>query len=118
MSGPETLLDLSTINELKDILEDDLSDIFEEFRTGTKKMIDDIRTEQQAGNFDAVIQLAHTIKGSTGNLGLKEISELTSTLENNLRQNKDTDITTFISKIESTYDETIKELIRLNFLPE
>lgn len=118
MSESEILFDFSTINELKDILGDDLISIFEEFRTGTEKMINNIKTEHQADNIDAIIQLAHTIKGSAGNLGIKKIAELARTIEDNLRRERETDITAIIRQIETTYDETIKELITLNYLSE
>lgn len=113
-----SLLNLDKINELKEILEDELFDLFIEFKSGTKIIIDDFKIEYEKNNTEALIKLAHLLKGSSGNLGLSRIYQLMMKLESNLREENDCDISALMTEVESAYHETLKELIANGYLKE
>jgi HPt (histidine-containing phosphotransfer) domain-containing protein len=114
----EQILNLNTINELKEILDDDIVDIYLEFQSCTLEMIKELKESQIKGDTDAITHISHTIKGSSGNLGLQGIFLLSQELEVGLRENKGIDTSALITKIEDTYFNTISELVKAGLLPE
>lgn len=112
------IIDLNTINQLKEILEDELEELFIEFKSNTLELITELKKEQKTNNHDAIINLAHTIKGSSGNLGLTKVYEASKQLETGLRDNSILDINLQINNIEAAYIEVISELKARNLLTQ
>ncbi|MDH5424569.1 MAG: Hpt domain-containing protein [Gammaproteobacteria bacterium] len=117
MNDKYNILNLSTINELKEILEDDIFAIYDEFQTSTKKMLQDLKKAHEAGDSNAVLHLSHTIKGSCSNIGLQRIFEITRQIENGLRENTNPDIARLIQETESAYTATLAALKAEGLLP-
>lgn len=118
MTDNISILNLPAINELKEILEDDVFEIYTEFKTGSGNMINELKKSYESGDSESVLHLSHTIKGSSGNIGLQKIYTLSHELEQGLRENTNPDVASLIIKIESAYTESISELITLGLLPE
>ena len=112
----ENILNLKTIDDLKDILEDELNDLFIEFQSNTKQMIEKLRIEEKNNNIESIINIAHAVKGSSGNLGLNRIYEQTQELEKSLRSGTEIDVALSINLIEKAYEETISALIAKKLL--
>lgn len=118
MTDINTILNLSTINELKEILEDDIISIYAEFQTSTKEMIQDLKHAHNAGDSESVLHLSHTIKGSCANIGLQKIYEIAQQIEHGLRENTNPDVARLIQETESAYTDTISALIAEGLLTE
>lgn len=110
------ILNLKTIDDLKDILEDELTDLYIEYKSNTKLIIEELKEEKENNNIEAIIRISHALKGSSGNLGLNRIYELTQKLENSLRMKTEIDIALTVEQIEKAYNETISELLTQNLL--
>ncbi len=82
----ETTLNLELLNELSEIMGDDMEMLleayFEDSRPKIASLIKlDISTQQ-----DAIYKLAHSIKGSSRNVGVVELSDYCEKLEKLARQ--------------------------------
>jgi HPt (histidine-containing phosphotransfer) domain-containing protein len=81
-------LDESKFNELKDILGDDVRDIIDEFSKIVPNSLETIALSLKSGDADKVFVEAHTLKSSSGNIGLSRFSRLCAILETQARNNK------------------------------
>lgn len=79
------LVDIEKFNELKDILGDDLPEIIAEFTKIVPDALDKIAMSLQSGDTNQVFIEAHTLKSSSGNLGLSRFSQLCAILESQAR---------------------------------
>ncbi|MDH5517267.1 MAG: Hpt domain-containing protein [Gammaproteobacteria bacterium] len=109
-------INITTINELKEILEDDIFSLFQEFRSNAADIIKKLKSAADNNNTNDVLHLAHTIKGSSGNLGLKNISDISQQIETSLRLQDETDIASLISKLETSITSTLAELTEMELL--
>ena len=110
------ILNKNTINSLQEILEDGIFDIMSDYKTQTENFIIELKVAQENNDIEKIIHIAHTIKGSSGSLGLEKILGLTHNLETTLREGKDIDLPKTISEICDAFDQTITELIANNYL--
>lgn len=80
-------MDLKALGESLGLDEDEFKEIVEIFiitaDSDIKKLID----ANKSKDCEAVSEAAHSLKGSAGNLGFKNLSELSASLENNARDN-------------------------------
>ncbi|MDH5392895.1 MAG: Hpt domain-containing protein [Gammaproteobacteria bacterium] len=118
MTDTSDLLKLSTINELKEVLDDDIFEIYSEFRSDNQNIITQFNTAAASGNEEAVLQLAHTLKGTAGNIGLHKICNIADQLEKGIRNNSSPDISSLINQLESSYNQTLEKLIEIGLLVE
>jgi len=82
-------VDMDTLNMLKEIMEDGFKTLLETFVNDSHSRIEDLRAGLQAGDSDAVRRAAHSLKGSSGNLGANPLAALCLTVEN---RSKDGDL--------------------------
>jgi len=102
------LLDQTIINELKDIVEDSVYEIYQEYDITVSDILSLIPDSMD--NPDQLIRLSHTIKGSSGSIGLERMRAIAETIEHGLRNNEDIDISTLTAQLSSTFSETIDAL--------
>lgn len=76
------ILDMDTLNTLRDVIGDDLKDIIDSFLQLLPGQISAIESAAKAGDSAALRLHAHTLKGSASNVGALELSTLALTLEN------------------------------------
>jgi PAS domain S-box-containing protein len=96
LSDPETAdeaaasIDWSVINDLRLLREDGQPDFVEEtivlYLTQTPALIDQMRTAISAGQAQALREVAHSLKGNSGSLGIKQMAALSLKLERLGRQ--------------------------------
>jgi len=102
------LLEQTTINELKDIVEDSIYEIYQEYDTTVADILSQIPGNMD--NSDQLIHLSHTVKGSSGSIGLERMRAIAETIEHGLRNNEDIDINTLTTQLTSAFSETIDAL--------
>jgi PAS domain S-box-containing protein len=82
--APETL-DLNIINGLRDLQEpgqpDPLAELIELFLRDARPRLEQMAQAAAAGDWPRLAAQAHTLKGSTSNLGARRLSSLCATLE-------------------------------------
>lgn len=77
-------IDMAVIEELIELDDGDaglLTDLIEMFLDDGMQRLVDIQRELADGNLNAVMQAAHRLKGSAGNLGLKPLADLADKLQ-------------------------------------
>lgn len=81
-------LDEEKFNELKEILGDDIRDIIREFAEIVPGSLEKIASSLKSGDTNQVFVETHTLKSSSGNLGLSRFSQLCAILEAQSRNNE------------------------------
>ena len=76
-----SIVDATVFSELQDVLGDDLADLFAEFLEDAPVLINQINEALESGSTDALRHAAHTLKGSSGNLGINGLSSHCQALE-------------------------------------
>ena len=80
-------IDLDTLNELKEIMEDDFDELISIFISDGEAQIEQLRLAINALNTSDVRRIAHTLKGSSANLGVTDLSESCRVLEHEAAEN-------------------------------
>jgi len=96
LSHPETTnhkadeslgLDYTAINELKESLEDDFSEIIDIYIKSTTDILNKMGLACSTTNHQEIQRLAHSLKSSSANVGATKISYLAQELEHQLMEN-------------------------------
>lgn len=80
-------MDLKALGESLGLDEDEFIEIVEIFIESAEADIVKLRQALENQDCEAASTAAHSLKGSAGNLGFTEISELSASLENQARKN-------------------------------
>lgn len=78
----DDLFDMRVINDLRDMLGGDVADIYQEYLNNSRKMLVEMEQAAVQQDVETLTRLAHTLKGSSGNLGVALLYELAKDLEN------------------------------------
>lgn len=76
-------IDLAVLKELKEIMEEDFDELILTFIADGQIQLDNLRKAIDASAADDIKRIAHTIKGSSANIGAMELSEAGRILEFN-----------------------------------
>ena len=110
----EKVLDLSTINSLKEIGGEELiASLFETFITDTDKLIDELTDADVRKDMKQYDQILHTLKGSTGSIGANKMYVLSRYLNAVSHQGKWPENKLWIQIFKAVYTETVQELQNL-----
>lgn len=108
------IIDLDILNELKEIMEDDFDELIETFIDDGQKQVDDLRVAIDASIAPDIRRIAHTLKGSSANLGANALSETCKVLEHDAAEDNLSDANNQYEKIKSAY-EAVKASLADNF---
>ena len=107
-------IDLDTLNELKEIMEDDFDELLSVFISDGQSQIDNLRLAINSSNTADTRRSAHTLKGSSANLGLHSLSESCQLLEYKAAEDSLEGATELLQQIISNY-EAVKKTLEENF---
>jgi len=103
-------LDLNNLNMLKEIIGNELKDVLNLYMQSTPDNILMLREAVATSTISTVQLQAHTLKGSSANIGANQLSMLSAELEQKAK-NGDTDsMPGLLSKIESENQAVTKAL--------
>ena len=108
------IIDLDVLNELKEIMEDDFDELIEIFIVDGQKQLDDLASALDASTVLDIRRIAHTLKGSSANLGANALSEECKVLEHNAAEDNLNGANEQYEKIKSAY-EAVKASLAENF---
>ncbi len=80
-------MDLKALGERLGLDEDEFMEIVEIFIDTADEDIQKLEAANIAKNCEAVSEAAHSLKGSAGNLGFTELSEISAIVESGARKN-------------------------------
>ena len=81
-------MDLQALGESLGLEKDEFIEIVEIFLESAESDVKRLEDAIIAQNSSALSEAAHSLKGSAGNLGFMEISDLSASIEDKARQNK------------------------------
>ena len=98
-------IDLTTLNELKEIMGDDFSELVTVFISDSQMQLDDLKAAIEASDAPAIRRIAHTIKGSSANLGIGHLSAISKELELKAADNNIDSANELLSSIINEYND-------------
>jgi len=111
---PGNILDLDTLNELKEIMEDEFDELIETFVLDGQEQINHLRTAIDAQIVADVRRIAHTLKGSSANLGAHLLSDACKVLEHNAADDRLGEADASFENIKNEY-EAVKIALKESF---
>lgn len=103
-------INLEILNELKDIMEDDFDELISLFISDGQAQIDELKNAIASSKTIDVRQIAHTLKGSSANIGMFDLSESCQTLEYKAADALFEGADELLEKIINDFNETKKTL--------
>ena len=107
------ILDEGVVSDLLDVMGEDFIDLLQVYLRDAPLLIAEIRKGAAAGQTDALIAPAHSLKSSSANVGAMRLSELAKRMELAARQNRLQQPQALAQKIERTFSQTELALQRL-----
>jgi HPt (histidine-containing phosphotransfer) domain-containing protein len=101
----ESSIDLATLNELKVIMEDEFDELVNIFISDGQTQIEQLAQAIAKQDDTSVRKIAHTLKGSSSNLGITDLSELCRSLEFKAAENDLSDADSSLQSIKTEYEQ-------------
>ena len=108
MVNPQEHIDMETLDELKEVMEDDFQILIDTFLNDSDLRLISIRTAIESGSALDLRSAAHSFKGSSGNIGAPELSSILKILEEMGRDENITNASEVLTRVEVEY-ELVKE---------
>jgi HPt (histidine-containing phosphotransfer) domain-containing protein len=110
MSNNDTPLDISTLVELRTMLEEGLDELLVEYLVDTRLQLTKLHTAVASGDNAAIVSISHTLKGSSGNLGVSNVYHLCQALEREAHSGSVLDAQASLHAIEAAFERAQQEL--------
>lgn len=111
----KTFLDMDVVNGLREIGDINfVNDMIKLYINQSTDLINNIRENSAKSNFDKVFLDTHSLKGSSLNLGAKEIAELCRQIETKIKENDTPGLMYLVKELEKTFEGTKEELLTVN----
>ncbi|MGH1472224.1 MAG: Hpt domain-containing protein [Cellvibrionaceae bacterium] len=94
---------MTTLTMLKDVMEDGFNELINMYVSDSQARIEALHTAYSAQDCDSVRREAHSLKGSSGNIGAGIMAELTKQVEQKGRDENLEGVEDLISQIEAEY---------------
>jgi len=104
----EEHIDHAVIKTLREVMEGGFDDLLDTFLSDSKERIDQLHSTRQACDLRMV---AHSLKGSSSNMGAKRLAQLCGQLEERAQKEPLVDINELVIKIDDEY-LTVRQLYR------
>lgn len=106
----DPILDLETLNALKDIMEDDFSSLIDSYAEDAPTLLTDLKQSAKEADLTILIRAAHTLKSSSGNLGATLLSGIAFDIEQLGKNKKLQEVIDLIPDLQDALDKTLTEL--------
>jgi len=98
---------ITTLNNLRDATGEVFDEILKIYIDDATININLLRTASKENNFDQLIRLTHTLKGSSRNVGAIKTAELCESFEKSLKENPSCDLEMHINLIQSSNESSL-----------
>jgi HPt (histidine-containing phosphotransfer) domain-containing protein len=106
----ETSLDMSTLRELREMLDEGLDELLTEYLDDTASQLENLHHAVAGADHAAIASISHALKGSSGNLGVRGISTLCHALEQEAKSGAVADAAASLQAIEAAFETAKEEL--------
>ena len=104
MIGRDNHIDLMVLAELGEILEEGLNELLEEYLLDIPEQLQLLHAAIERNDVNAVTSISHSVKGSSGNLGITGLAQLCSNLEVEARSGGNIDFKAALADIETEFE--------------
>lgn len=106
MTENAELLDMDTLNDLRTMLDDGLDELLEEYLHDSAKTLAALRQAAEQDDRETLASLSHSLKGSSGNLGVYGVFRICEQLEQDARAGELEDPVSRVEAVEALYERT------------
>lgn len=110
MCDNDTPLDIGTLSELRSMLEEELDELLIEYLHDTRSQLTELHQAVANGDSAALVSISHTLKGSSGNLGVSNVYLLCQALEQEAQSGSVVDAVASLKAIEAAYERAKQAL--------
>ena len=103
-------LNESLVEELVDIMEEDIGMLYETYIADSQEKIVELAEVFKSDDYEVIRRLAHSIKGSSKNVGADGVADLLETIESDAKAESLSDRNERISEINRVFDLTKQEI--------
>lgn len=108
-----SIFDADALSSLREVLEDDLDELLENFVQYTPPIIEDLIVAAQSCDTEQLASIAHTLKGSSGNLAIHGFSRLCMNIETMARNGQADDVIPLIDRLQNEFAHVTSEIRKL-----
>lgn len=98
-------LDRNLLAELESIMEDDFTSLLEAYLVDSSQRFADAVSAWHRGDMDALRRNAHSLKGSSSNVGAVDLAEFCCTLEHLARDERVDEVPLALAQVRAELDE-------------
>lgn len=104
-------IDIEALSELREIMEDDFGMLLDQYISVSHELIDEMDEDLQRDDREALSRNAHSLKGSSMNLGAKALAQRCGVLEEQAKETCSADsLEALIRSIAEEYEGTVVDL--------
>lgn len=107
------VLDFTMIEQLKALMEDDFWLLINTFIDDGDNRIKQLEAAFQASDQQQIMEIAHSLKGSSSNLGATILSDLCYQLQTQALEKSMADLAHFLPEVKQAYLEVRTELLKI-----
>ncbi|MBU3071178.1 Hpt domain-containing protein [Aestuariicella sp. G3-2] len=97
-------IDKDIIVMLKEVMEEDFQELLDTFLNDSRERIPLLQEQLASGDSEGLRQSAHSLKGSSSNLGAIKLSELCFQIEQKAKQQQLEDLAGILQQVESEFE--------------
>jgi HPt (histidine-containing phosphotransfer) domain-containing protein len=107
----EVLLDIVAVEMLRNLGDESFyKGVVDTYATKSHKLITSLPSVLSSGDASRAQSVIHDLKGSSGNVGAKQIAELCITIEGHLKNDNLAKAESLLDGLDIIFEETLKEL--------
>lgn len=99
-------LNTTLVDELKIIMEEDLALLYETYISDSQAKLAELQSAFDDNDFDLIRRIAHSLKGSSRNVGADVVAEICERLEFSAREENIPNGSDFLADIQSAFEST------------
>ena len=102
-------MEIQKLAERLDLEIEDFKELFEIYMEATSSDLEVLKAGLKAGDLKRVHEIAHSIKGSSGNLGFNELYELARDIDDRARENSLNGLEDLVSNFTVKYEKLVED---------
>lgn len=109
---PKTF-DLDALKNELELDQEDVVELFDDFKSFINETMPKLKSAVESGDMTESRSLAHSIKGSAGNLRIQEVYALSKQMQENSESSDAESLASNLAKLEAAVSEFLEELSSL-----
>ena len=110
MPSPDQVLNQDTLKDLAEVMEDELGDLIQVYLQDSPERVEGIRAAAAAREVKPMIELAHTLKSTSANLGASQLTEICRQIEESAKADEVKEAVAAAAPLGGAYERASKAL--------